>query len=77
MSRKVFGTLLVAFAFLLSGCPHVRYTAPDVVPIELLEVYKQDNADIPARVQVVNFVVATVDANYSDEGKALFRRTQS
>ena len=68
--------LAVVGAVLLSGC-HVRYSAPEVVPLELLEVYKQDGAEVPARVQVVNFVVNSVDANYSDDGKDTFRRYQS
>ena len=74
--RRWLAVLSVTGTVLGSGC-HVRYAAPEVVPIELLEVYRQPNAEIPARVQVVNFDIRTVEANYSDDGKEMFRRYQS
>src|SRR6266849_6162967 len=66
----------LAMALLLGGCAEVRYTPPEPVPIELLPSYKQDNAEIQARIQVVDFVIKSVDAPYSDSGKERFRRYQ-
>ena len=65
-----------AMAVLLGGCANVRYTAPDPVPVEQLPSYKQDNAEIRARVEVVDFVIKSIDAPYSDSGKTQFRRYQ-
>ena len=71
-------TLMAALpvALLLAGCAEVRYTAPDPVPVDLLPDYKQDNAEIRARVEVVDFVIKSVNAPYSDSGKERFRRYQ-
>jgi len=55
----------------------VRFTAPEPVPFELLPSYKQDNAEIQARIQVVDFVIQSVDAPYSDSGKERYRRYQA
>lgn len=64
--------LFVAAIFILVGC--VRYTVPEVVPVELLKIYKQENAEIPVKVKITNFVVNPVDADYCDDDKATFRR---
>ena len=66
----------LAMTLLFGGCAEVRYTAPEPVPVDLLPSYKQDNAEIRARIQVVDFVIRSVDAPYSDSGKERFRRYQ-
>jgi hypothetical protein len=66
----------LTMALVLEGCAEIRYTAPEPIPVELLPSYKQDNAEIRARIQVADFVVTSVDARFSDSGKERFRRYQ-
>lgn len=66
----------LAMTLLFGGCAEVRYMAPEPVPVDLLPSYKQDNAEIRARIQVLDFVIRSVDAPYSDSGKERFRRYQ-
>jgi hypothetical protein len=42
--------------------------------VEALENYKQDKAEIPARIQVVNFAINSLDTPYSDDDNELFKR---
>jgi len=74
MNRKALIVSLVLISLLI-GCQTQHYRVnSEAVPVDSLEVHKQDKADIPARIQVVNFVVNSVDADYYEEDKAVFRR---
>jgi hypothetical protein len=75
MNKIMVVFVFAVFAYLFSGCAQVHYKVQEeAVPVEALEKYKQDKAEVPARIQVVNFVVNSVDADYSDDDKNIFRR---
>jgi hypothetical protein len=70
--------LATLFPLFLFGCATRHYRVDsEAVPVEALESYKMDKPDdkpaVPARIQVVNFVVNSVDANYSEADKRTFR----
>jgi hypothetical protein len=75
MKRFPLGCRLAAVACLIAGCQTVHYRVDaEATPGNALEPLKQDKADIPVRIQVVDFVVNSVDATYSERDKDLFRR---
>ncbi len=76
MNKMMLVFLFAASACLFAGCQTIQHyrVSVEAVPVEALEKFKQDKAEIPARVQVVNFVVNSVDADYSEADKNVFRR---
>lgn len=75
MSKIMSVFLFVVFVCLFAGCQTVHYRVnAEAVPVEALENYKQDKAEIPARVQVVTFAINSVNTVYSDDENNLFKR---
>jgi len=64
---------LPAISFLGCATRHYR-VGEEAVPVDALERYKEEKPEIPARIQVVNFVINSVDADYEDAGKIKFRQ---
>jgi len=58
------------------GCANTVHYRVDnaAVPAEAIETFRLEKAEIPAKVQVVDFSVDTVNAPYADEDKKLFRQ---
>jgi len=75
MKKIIYVALLAVLGCLFSGCQTTHYRVnQEAVPVDAIETFKQDKAEIPARLQVVNFVVNSVDTDYSDDEKNVFRR---
>ena len=75
MNKFAKAVCLAAVACLAAGCQTVHYRVnAEAVPVEALEHYKLDKADIPVAIQIVNFTINSVDASYPDEDKETFRR---
>jgi hypothetical protein len=77
MSKISFITSVALLLCLFVGCqPAIHYReASGPIPVGTLDTYQQDNAEIPVRVQVVNFFVKSVDAPYSEAEKKAFVRS--
>jgi len=80
-NRPALFIFALAFPLLFGGCFTPRYRpyhiTNEAVPVDALEVYKKNGAEVPAKIQVVNFMVNSVNANYSDADKEAFRHQNS
>jgi hypothetical protein len=59
---------------LLQGCPSARFNVTSApAPPEHLGSFKMESATIPVVVQLTNFVIGNVDAQFSEEDNTKFR----
>ena len=74
---KYFFTLLLITIVIFAGCAtHFKVNRPPIAP-DHTGSFKTNAPEIPVAVQITNFVIETVDTQYPENEKELFRRTYS
>ena len=75
---KYFFTFLFITIFIFAGCAPVHFTVNNApVAPEHTGSFKTTTPEIPLNVQITNFIVESVDTQYSEKEKELFRRNYS
>ena len=75
---KYFSTFLLIAIVIFAGCAPVHFTVNNApVAPEHTGSFKANAAEIPVTVQITNFVIETVNTQYSENEKELFRRHMS
>jgi hypothetical protein len=75
---KYFCTFMLIAIVIFAGCAPVHFTVNSApVAPEHTGSFKTNAPEIPVTVQITNFVIETVDTQYSENEKELFRRHMS